>query len=71
LGQRVAKAMKIEPLSRQDLSDIKPMGFDRNTPLWFYVWKEAELRVEGRTLGLEGEDQDFKRAALLRFAEVA
>jgi hypothetical protein len=53
-GQRVAKAMKIEPLSRQDLSDLKPMGLDRDTPLWFYVLKEAELRAEGRTLGPVG-----------------
>jgi hypothetical protein len=53
-GQRVAKAMKIEPLSRQDLTDLKPMGFDTDTPLWFYVLKEAELRADGRRLGPVG-----------------
>jgi hypothetical protein len=34
-GQGVAKAMKIEQLSRDDLSDVEPMGFDEETPLWF------------------------------------
>ena len=53
-GQRVAKAMKIEPLGRKDLSDVEPLGFDRETPLWFYVLKEAELRAEGKTLGPVG-----------------
>jgi hypothetical protein len=53
-GQRVAKAMKIEPLGREDLSDLQPMGFDAETPLWFYVLKEAELEAEGKTLGPVG-----------------
>jgi len=53
-GQRVAKAMKIEALSPDDLSDLEPMGFDHETPLWFYVLKEAELRAEGKTLGPVG-----------------
>jgi hypothetical protein len=53
-GQRVAKAMKIEPLSRQDLSDLKPMRFDTETPLWFYILREAELRADGRRLGPVG-----------------
>jgi len=50
-GQSVAKAMNIKPLSREELSDLKPMGFDRETPLWFYILKEAELKAEGKTLG--------------------
>jgi hypothetical protein len=53
-GQRVAKAMKEEPLSRADLSELKPMGFDEETPLWFYVLKEAELKTQGRRLGPVG-----------------
>ncbi len=53
-GQRVAKEMRIQPLSRQDLSDLQPMGFDRETPLWFYVLKEAELKADGLTLGPVG-----------------
>jgi len=31
-GQRVAKEMKIERLSQDDLSDVEPMGFDEETP---------------------------------------
>ncbi|MDQ3637616.1 MAG: heme peroxidase family protein [Actinomycetota bacterium] len=50
-GQRVAKEMKFDPLIRNDLSDLQPLGFDRETPLWFYVLKEAELKAEGKTLG--------------------
>ena len=53
-GQRVAKAMKIERLSREDLSDVEPMGFDEETPLWFYILKEAELKADGKTLGPVG-----------------
>jgi hypothetical protein len=53
-GQRVAKAMNIEPLSQEDLSDIEPMGFDVETPLWFYILKESELKAEGKTLGPVG-----------------
>jgi hypothetical protein len=53
-GQRVAKAMKIERLSRDELSDLEPMGFDEETPLWFYVLKESELKAEGKTLGPVG-----------------
>jgi hypothetical protein len=53
-GQRVAKAMNIDPLSRTDLSDVEPLGFDMETPLWFYILKEAELKAEGKTLGPVG-----------------
>ncbi len=53
-GQRVAKEMKVEPLGPQDLADLRPLGFDRETPLWFYVLKEAELVAGGRTLGPVG-----------------
>jgi hypothetical protein len=50
-GQNVAKAMSIEPLSKTDLSAVKPMGFDGATPLWFYILKESELKAEGKALG--------------------
>lgn len=53
-GQRVAKAMNIEPLDRQDLSDVEPRGFDEETPLWFYVLTQTEIEAEGRTLGPVG-----------------
>ena len=53
-GQRVAKAMKVELLSRQDLSDLEPLGFDNSTPLWFYILREAEVMADGRRLGPVG-----------------
>jgi hypothetical protein len=59
-GQAVAKAMGIELLSPKDLEDtptsddVKRMGFDKQTPLWFYILKESEVKAEGRTLGPVG-----------------
>jgi hypothetical protein len=53
-GQQVAKAMRIEPLSKTDLSAVKPLGFDGATPLWFYILKESELKAEGKALGPVG-----------------
>lgn len=47
-GQRVARAMGIEPLSDEKLAitDISE-EFVGNAPLWFYVLKEAELPEGG------------------------
>src|SRR5918998_1324578 len=53
-GQRVAKAMKVQLLSHQDLSDVEPLGFDNSTPLWFYILREAEETADGRKLGPVG-----------------
>ena len=53
-GQRVAKAMKVQSLSHEDLSDVQSLGFDNSTPLWFYILREAELRADGRRLGPVG-----------------
>jgi hypothetical protein len=53
-GQWVAKAMKIEPLTRDDLSALQPLGLDGQTPLWFYILKEAELKAAGLMLGPMG-----------------
>ncbi|MBD2743383.1 heme peroxidase family protein [Coleofasciculus sp. FACHB-1120] len=53
-GQDVARAMEIDPLSPSELRDLKDLGFDKRTPLWFYILKEAELRAQGKTLGPVG-----------------
>ena len=50
-GQEVAKAMAVEKLTPAQLKDLKPYGFDKSTPLWYYVLREAELRADGFTLG--------------------
>ena len=43
-GQRVARAMGLEPMSDESLgiADISP-EFTESAPLWFYVLKEAEV----------------------------
>lgn len=53
-GQRVAQAMKVDQLSPTDLKDLKPLGLDRSTPLWYYVLKEAEVLANGEHLGPVG-----------------
>jgi hypothetical protein len=50
-GQSIAKAMGITPLSRQQLSELKPYNFDTSTPLWYYALKEAQVLASGLTLG--------------------
>lgn len=53
-GQRVAKSMKVPPLSPGDLSDLKPYGLDDRTPLWFYILREAGVTQNGERLGPVG-----------------
>jgi len=53
-GQGIAKAMDVEKLTPDELIDLKPHGFDKSTPLWYYVLREAELRTDGQTLGKVG-----------------
>jgi hypothetical protein len=53
-GQSIANAMGVEPISKQDLGELKPYGFDKRTPLWYYTLKEAELLEDGLHLGPVG-----------------
>jgi len=53
-GQRVAKAMKINPLSSGDFKDLQKHGLENRTPLWFYVLREAEKIENGERLGPVG-----------------
>jgi hypothetical protein len=53
-GQDIAKAMDVEKLTRAELKDLNPYGFDKSTPLWYYVLREAELRADGLRLGKVG-----------------
>ncbi len=59
-GQAVAKAMGVTPLTEAELKQgntaavttaLESGGFLANTPLWFYILKEAEVRANGNTLG--------------------
>ena len=53
-GQRVARAMCIDPLTDEELDIVRfsPV-FTESAPLWFYILKEAELAGTG-TLGKVG-----------------
>jgi hypothetical protein len=44
-GQDIARAMGIRPLTAGQLSELAAfrVGFERSTPLWYYILKEAEL----------------------------
>jgi hypothetical protein len=53
-GQEIAKAIRVEKLTPAELKDLKPYGFDKSTPLWYYVLREAELRADGLKLGKVG-----------------
>jgi hypothetical protein len=53
-GQRVAKAMQIEPLAPADLADLEPYHLEGRTPLWFYVLREAQVMTDGERLGPVG-----------------
>jgi len=53
-GQRVAKAMNETPLALADLADLADLGLDRQTPLWFYVLREADVQADGQHLGAVG-----------------
>jgi hypothetical protein len=59
-GQSVAAAMGVTPLSANELrlgnsgplnQVLEDNGFLQQTPLWYYVLKEAEVRANGNSLG--------------------
>jgi Animal haem peroxidase len=59
-GQSVAAALGIVPLSENELrlgnsgplnQVLEDNGFLQQTPLWYYVLKEAEVRANGNSLG--------------------
>ncbi len=49
-GEAVSRAMDIEPLSKDELG-LSKLGWHGETPLWYYILKEAEVRVDGERLG--------------------
>jgi hypothetical protein len=60
-GQAIAREMGIQPLDRSELRDIDEVGrdngvfsLDTSTPLWFYIFREAEHRAGSMTLGPVG-----------------
>ncbi|MEP6852965.1 MAG: peroxidase family protein [bacterium] len=55
-GQAVARLMREPVLSAADLADLAGYGhsFERSTPLWLYVLREAALVNDGQFLGPVG-----------------
>ena len=53
-GQDVARAMGELPLTPDELDDVQACGFDKETPLWFYILREADVYHNGRQLGPVG-----------------
>jgi heme peroxidase len=55
-GQSIARTMGAAPLAAADLQELAPLGvgFERSTPLWYYVLKEAEVVAAGEHLGPVG-----------------
>ena len=63
-GQAVAEALGVPVLSADELQSGNPAmrstqaldagGFQRSTPLWYYILKEAEVRANGNSLGPVG-----------------
>lgn len=54
-GQSVANAMGEKVLTPDELGTAaKDLGFGSQTPLWFYILKEADVLAGGKTLGPVG-----------------
>ena len=53
-GQAIARAMRIPALRPGDLNELAGLGvgFERDTPLWYYILKEAELNGGVRLVGV-------------------
>jgi len=52
-GEAVARRLGVEPLSPEEVG-LGPAGWKLETPLWFYLLKEAEHRGRGERLGPVG-----------------
>jgi hypothetical protein len=55
-GQSLARAMRLPVLSPRDLDELGryQLGLERETPLWYYVLKEAHVVENGLRLGPVG-----------------
>jgi hypothetical protein len=52
-GEAIAHAMGVEPLSQEEVG-LRAVGWQSETPLWYYILKEAEVRHGGDRLGEVG-----------------
>jgi hypothetical protein len=52
-GEAVARVMGVPPLTADECG-LRDPGLHGETPLWFYIVKEAEVRTGGARLGAVG-----------------
>ncbi len=52
-GEAIARVMGVEPLSKDEIG-LQQLGWNSETPLWFYILREAEVRNNGAYLGEVG-----------------
>ena len=63
-GQAVARALKVKALTKKEiekaaandeqLAVLQESGFNKRTPLWFYILAEAASQTKGKRLGEVG-----------------
>ena len=53
-GQAIARRIGVPALTPAQLDMLQPFDMEKNTPLWFYILKEAELMEDGLKLGPVG-----------------
>jgi hypothetical protein len=59
-GQSIAKVMRCKPLSHEEIGSgpdgavARKHGFTCETPLWYYILKEAQIQAQGKHLGQVG-----------------
>jgi hypothetical protein len=49
-GEVIARWLNEEPLNRDDIGAVKA-GWRGETPLWYYILREADVRCQGNRLG--------------------
>jgi hypothetical protein len=52
-GEEIARFMGLVPLSKDEVG-LEQHGWSNETPLWYYILREAELRHGGQRLGAVG-----------------
>lgn len=52
-GEAIARVMNVAPLTPDEVG-LQQIGWHSETPLWYYILREAEVRHQGERLGLVG-----------------
>jgi hypothetical protein len=52
-GESVARHLGVEPLTAEEVG-LSPVGWSGETPLWYYILREASVRTGGHRLGPVG-----------------